>query len=130
MAVARLVRRPSGGVKTARNVDAGRATRIVEAANEPITEDADKVLAARPDTLVVPDILANAGGVVVSYFEWVQNRQEMRWESERIVRELASKMKTAFATAHRISLDKGVRLTTATYVAAVARLADAPSDRF
>ena len=130
MAVDILVPAAIGGVITARNVDAVRARMIVEAANEPITEDADKALAARPDTLVIPDILANAGGVVVSYFEWVQNRQEMRWESDRIVRELESKMKTAFATTYRISQDKGIGLRTAAYVAAIERVADATKYRF
>ena len=130
MGVDILVPSAIGGVITAKNVDAVRAHMIVEAANEPIMEDADKALAARPDTLVIPDILANAGGVVVSYFEWVQNRQEMRWESDRIVRELASKMKAAFATAYRISQDKGVSLRTAAYVAAIERVADATKYRF
>lgn len=130
MAVDILVPSAIGGVITAKNVDAVRASLIVEAANEPITEDADKVLTVRPNTLVVPDILANAGGVVVSYFEWVQNRQEMRWEPDRIVRELESKMRVAFAATYRISQDKGVSLRTAAYVAAIERVADATKYRF
>jgi glutamate dehydrogenase (NAD(P)+) len=68
---------------------------IVEAANGPLTPDADDILAER-DVLVVPDILANAGGVTVSYFEWVQNRQRFSWTEERVNDELEAVITSAF----------------------------------
>jgi glutamate dehydrogenase/leucine dehydrogenase len=68
---------------------------IVEAANGPLTSGADEVIAER-DTIVVPDILANAGGVTVSYFEWVQNRQQFYWDRERVNNELETLVVDAF----------------------------------
>ncbi|MFC6725741.1 Glu/Leu/Phe/Val dehydrogenase, partial [Halobium palmae] len=72
-----------------------RADVIVEAANGPLTPEADDVLTER-DVRVFPDILANAGGVTVSYFEWVQNRQRFTWTEERVNRELEQVITTAF----------------------------------
>ena len=69
---------------------------IVEAANGPLTTGADEVLADR-ETVIVPDILANAGGVTVSYFEWVQNRQQFYWSEQRVNDELESLVVDAFA---------------------------------
>jgi glutamate dehydrogenase (NAD(P)+) len=69
---------------------------VVEAANGPTTEGGDKILAERAITLV-PDIFANSGGVIVSYFEWVQNIQELTWEREQVTRMLDDIMSRSFA---------------------------------
>ncbi len=82
------------GVITSDNADRIHAALIVEAANGPITPVADKILVDN-DVMVVPDILANAGGVTVSYFEWVQNIQEFRWELDNVNFELKKRMTKA-----------------------------------
>jgi len=98
---------------------------ISEAANGPVTPTADDILGDR-DVLVIPDILANAGGVIVSYFEWVQNRQRFYWSEERVNTELDSKIVDQFQnlvdTYERRSLPS---LRTAAYVLALERVLDA-----
>jgi glutamate dehydrogenase (NAD(P)+) len=84
-----------GEVITHENCDRIQARMIVEAANHPVTPLADYAL-ADAGVLIVPDILANAGGVTVSYFEWVQNNQEIRWEHEDVNRRLELKMQRAY----------------------------------
>ncbi len=84
-----------GGVIHKDNVDQIKADIIVEAANAPVHPGADKVLHER-GSVVLPDILANAGGVTASYFEWVQNRQHYTWKMERVRQELDSVMVKAF----------------------------------
>lgn len=84
-----------GGVIDHRNVDEIRARVIIEAANNPVTPVADQVLTDR-GVVIVPDILANAGGVTVSYYEWVQNNQELQWDEDEVNRRLARKMGAAF----------------------------------
>ncbi len=110
-------------------IDAGVARRlstklVVEAANGPTTIDADPVLAAR-GIVVVPDILANAGGVTASYFEWAQNRQGYAWDEEVVAERLRAKMEEAFhAVWARASL-LDVSLRRASFVVAVERVAAA-----
>ncbi|WP_439026176.1 Glu/Leu/Phe/Val family dehydrogenase [Haloarchaeobius sp. DT45] len=101
---------------------------IVEAANGPLTPDADDVLTER-DVYVVPDILANAGGVTVSYFEWVQNRQRFSWSEERVNDELETIIVDAFdrMTGAYESFDTP-NLRTACYVNAIQRVVDAYTD--
>lgn len=84
-----------GEVITEHNADRVQADLIVEAANHPVTPPADAALHDR-GVLIVPDILANAGGVIVSYFEWVQNNQEMRWDLEDVNRRLERKLSDAY----------------------------------
>ena len=84
-----------GGVITHENCDRIRAKLIVEGANHPVTPIADYALNDR-GVLIVPDILANAGGVTVSYFEWVQNNQEIRWEHDDVNRRLELKLQRAY----------------------------------
>jgi glutamate dehydrogenase (NAD(P)+) len=111
-------------------IDADLAERVeadvvVEAANGPITPDADDVLTDE-DVLVVPDILANAGGVTVSYFEWVQNRQRFAWTEARVNDELERVIVDAFDRLVDAYETQGLpNFRTAAYVVAVQRVADA-----
>ena len=110
-------------------VDAGVARRlraqvVVEAANGPTTLDADPVLTARGIT-VVPDILANAGGVTASYFEWAQNRQGYAWEEEVVAERLRKKMDEAFRSVWDRAAELDVPLRRAAFVVAVERVAEA-----
>ncbi|MGB9963667.1 Glu/Leu/Phe/Val family dehydrogenase [Halobacterium hubeiense] len=103
----------------ARDVDADV---IVEAANGPLTPDADDVLTER-GVHVVPDILANAGGVTVSYFEWVQNRQRFQWTEERVNEELEAVVTDAFDAMIDAYEDRDLpNLRTAAYVVAIQRV--------
>ncbi|MFB6072838.1 MAG: Glu/Leu/Phe/Val dehydrogenase [Halobacterium sp.] len=98
---------------------------VVEAANGPLTPDADDVLTERGIT-VVPDILANAGGVTVSYFEWVQNRQRFQWTEERVNEELEAVITDAFdAMTDAYEANDVPNLRTAAYVVAIQRVVDA-----
>jgi glutamate dehydrogenase/leucine dehydrogenase len=95
---------------------------VVEAANGPLTPGADDVLEAT-ETLVVPDILANAGGVTVSYFEWVQNRQRFKWTEQRVNDELERVITEAFEKLVETHESRGTpTLRTAMYVVAVERV--------
>ena len=113
------------GVITADNVDGLRASAIVEAANGPTTVAADEVLTER-DVQVVPDILANAGGVIVSYLEWVQNAQEFSWPLETVNAELERRIGTAFdQTVEQYDEKDLPDLRTAAYTLALERTASA-----
>jgi glutamate dehydrogenase (NAD(P)+) len=106
------------------NVRQVRAPMIVEAANGPTTRDADDALNDR-GIVVVPDILANAGGVVVSYFEWVQNMQCFFWEETEVRRHLKRIMVAAFQRVWELSRDKHVSMRLAANMLAVDRVAGA-----
>jgi glutamate dehydrogenase (NAD(P)+) len=101
---------------------------IVEGANGPTTPDADTVLKER-GILLVPDILANAGGVVVSYFEWVQNLQAFFWEEDDINRRLEDLMRRAYDTVQNVAVSKQVTLRQAAYSLAVGKVAQATQVR-
>jgi glutamate dehydrogenase (NAD(P)+) len=109
---------------TATNAEQVRARLVVEGANGPTTPEADAILAAR-DVLVVPDILANAGGVVVSYFEWVQDLQAFFWTEEEINQRLERLMVRAFDEVTAAAHDRGTDLRTAALIRAIERVAEA-----
>jgi glutamate dehydrogenase (NAD(P)+) len=113
---------------TARNAGRIQATLIIEGANGPTTPDADHMLEQR-GVVVVPDILANAGGVTVSYFEWVQDIQSFFWEEGEINQKLERVMRKAFAQTCEQSDAHGVSLRMGAYLVAVKRVADATAVR-
>jgi glutamate dehydrogenase/leucine dehydrogenase len=100
-----------------------KAKIILELANAPITAAADDIFFSR-DILVIPDILANAGGVVVSYFEWSQNLSNDRWPEQKVLERLKQTMITAFNDVHRLCSEIRCRLRKAAYQLAVKRILD------
>jgi len=110
-----------GGAIHAGNVDQIKAEIIVEGANGPILPEADAVLAER-GTVVLPDILANAGGVTASYFEWVQNRQYYTWKMERVRQELDSIMLKAFDEVWDESKKRNVTPRVAAFIIGIQRV--------
>lgn len=109
---------------TERNADRIKALAVVEAANGPTTPEADRVLFEK-GTLVVPDILANAGGVTVSYFEWVQNLTRTKWSIEDVRTNLEGKMVRSFEDVMRSAEEYGVSARQAAMIVAVKRVAEA-----
>lgn len=110
-----------GNVITRENAADVRARYIIEAANGPLTPEADEILHAK-DVLIVPDILANAGGVTVSYFEWVQNRQHFKWDISRVREELDRIMRESLDRVWKIAEEKRVPLRVAAYILGIGRV--------
>ncbi|CAN5581832.1 Glu/Leu/Phe/Val dehydrogenase [soil metagenome] len=112
------------GVITVKNADLIRAQIVCEAANGPVTFEADKVLNDR-GVFVVPDILANSGGVTASYFEWVQDIQAYFWSEEEVNARLRKIMERSFAEVHDLATDKGLTMRQAAHWIGVGRVAEA-----
>ena len=96
----------------------------MEGANGPTTPEANEILCER-GIVSVPDILANAGGVTVSYFEWAQNIQQFRWELDRVNRELEKMMVRAYGAVRDVAKDKSIDLRTAAFVLGISRVGKA-----
>ncbi len=119
-----LVPAALGNVLHLRNAPDVQARLIAEGANHPTTPDADEEFRRRGVT-VIPDILANAGGVTVSYFEWVQNLQRFRWKAERVDEELRAMMDTAYDSVREMATRHETDLRTAAFALAIERVAEA-----
>jgi glutamate dehydrogenase (NAD(P)+) len=113
-----------GGIITVDNAKRIKAPVIVEGANAPIHPGADDIL-DQAGTIVLPDILANAGGVTVSYFEWAQNRQFYRWNLDRVRQELDKTLSTAFEEIWEMARERKVSLRTAAFMLGIKRVAQA-----
>jgi glutamate dehydrogenase (NAD(P)+) len=116
-----LVPAALGGVITAENAARVKAPLIIEAANQPVWPDADAIFEER-GTVVLPDLLANAGGVTVSYFEWVQNRQHYSWGLNRVRQELDRVLSDSFERVWTLAKEKNVSLRTAAYMLGIGRV--------
>ncbi|NQU09303.1 Glu/Leu/Phe/Val dehydrogenase [bacterium] len=113
---------------TAANAAAVRARIVAEGANGPVTPEADRILNEKQIT-VIPDILANAGGVTVSYFEWVQNRQEFYWTAAKVDEELRAIMNHAYREVAGLAREATCTLREAAYRLAIERVAEAAAGR-
>ena len=110
------------------NVAGVKADIIVEGANGPTSPAAHEALVKR-GVLIVPDILANAGGVTVSYFEWVQNIQQFSWNKERVDQELTDTMRKAYAAVSEVAEEHSIDMRTAAFVLAIRRVGKAAKAR-
>jgi len=115
-------------VITGENADQIKASIVCEGANGPVTPDADVILDDR-GVLVLPDVLANAGGVVVSYFEWVQGLQEYFWKESEVNAKLNDIITRAFAETWRAHEERSLPMRQAAYALAVGRVAEATTTR-
>jgi glutamate dehydrogenase (NAD(P)+) len=113
-----------GGLIHAGNADKIRARAIIEGANSPTTPAADEILGDK-GVFIVPDVLANAGGVVVSYFEWVQNLQHFRWDEREVNDKLGTVMRRAYREVAARATEDGVPMRTAAFELGIERVVEA-----
>jgi glutamate dehydrogenase (NAD(P)+) len=123
-----LIPAATENVLTGANAERVQARLIAEAANGPTTPDADRVFFKR-GVRVIPDILANAAGVTVSYFEWVQDLQSYFWDAEEIAKKLSLAMSRAYENVARMANDNECDMRTGAYMLAIARVAEATQAR-
>jgi glutamate dehydrogenase (NAD(P)+) len=117
-----------GGMINAGNADTLRAKVVLEGANSPTTPEADEILAAK-DVHVIPDVMANAGGVVVSYFEWVQNLQHFRWDEREVNDKLGAIMRRTYREVSSRAREEEVALRVAAYQTGIERVLEAAKTR-
>jgi glutamate dehydrogenase (NAD(P)+) len=117
-----------GGMIHADNAELIKAKVILEGANSPTTPKADEILTDR-DVLIIPDVLANAGGVVVSYFEWVQNLQHFRWDEREVNDKLGTIMRRAYREVSTRAKEDDVSLRTAAFELGIERVVEAARTR-
>jgi glutamate dehydrogenase (NAD(P)+) len=118
-----LVPAALGGMIHEDNVERIRCRMLLEGANSPTTPRADEVLHDR-GVFVVPDVMANAGGVVVSYFEWVQNLQHFRWEEREVNDKLGNIMRRAFREVDAMARERSLSLREAAYQLGIERVVE------
>lgn len=111
-------------VLTRENASDVKASIVLELANGPTTEEADEILKEK-NVLVIPDILANAGGVTTSYFEWYQNMHHEQWTKDEVLRKLREKMSTGAERIYKLAREKNVTLREAAYISALKRIEEA-----
>jgi glutamate dehydrogenase (NAD(P)+) len=102
---------------------------LAEAANGPVTPEADVILDQRPEIFLIPDILCNAGGVVVSYFEWVQDLQSFFWSEAEVVDKLFRILETAFTQTLNLARQRKLSMRLAALSLGVQRVAEAKRQR-
>ncbi|HEU4980000.1 MAG TPA: Glu/Leu/Phe/Val dehydrogenase dimerization domain-containing protein [Solirubrobacterales bacterium] len=117
-----------GGMLHEHNADRMRCKVLVEGANSPTTPIADRILRDK-GVYIIPDVMANAGGVVVSYFEWVQNLQHFRWEEREVNDKLGTVMRRAFREVNGRAKETGLHLREAAYLIGLERVVDASRTR-
>jgi glutamate dehydrogenase (NAD(P)+) len=117
-----------GGMIHEENAGSMRCRMIVEGANSPTTPRADEILNEK-GVFIVPDVLANAGGVVVSYFEWVQNLQHFRWDEDEVNERLGRIMRRAFGEVAERARENGTPMRPAAYELGIQRVVEAASTR-
>ncbi len=117
-----------GGMIHADNAELIKARVVLEGANSPTTPRADEILSDR-DVLIIPDVLANAGGVVVSYFEWVQNLQHFRWDEREVNDKLGTIMRRAYREVSARAKQDDVSMRTAAYEVGIERVVEAARTR-
>ena len=113
-----------GGMIHESNADRMQCKMLVEGANSPTTPAADQILRDK-GIYVIPDVMANAGGVVVSYFEWVQNLQHFRWEEREVNDRLGTVMRRAFREVSARAKEEKLDLREASYLVGIERVVEA-----